>query len=342
MEAEMLIEADGKAPAASRVMVLHLTYLCNVKCHYCYVDNTSHHMPLDQAKKSIDFFLDKIAPSSNTTLFFLGGEPLAVPRLLKQVVAYGKRRGIQSFGLGTNGTLINRRWVDYFVKNNFFVHMSLDGVRGSQDANRPMLGGKGSFDKVDRALDLLGGRAGKLPLFEIRHTFTPETLQDLAASIRYYADKDCIGSTRICLMPAMLPIGRWDRLMKSGRLAPELQKQMDGVVDVYLEKRKAGRALNLYINECLSDVTPLSEHAPSDNYSCGAGKITFTFNMQGDIYPCHNPAPHPEFRDNKDYVLGDIRTGLTHLDRVEPYLGLPRNVHHSCPHWNRFFNGVSY
>jgi uncharacterized protein len=320
-------------------MVLHLTYACNIRCHYCYVEKDAHHIPMDEARRSIDFFVDKLASGPDSTLFFMGGEPLAVPDLLKEVVEYAKSRGVRSFGVISNGTLLDDRWLDYLAANRFYLHLSLDGVKETQDANRPLLGGGGSFEKADRALDLLGGRVKELQHFEIRHTFTPETLPRLADSVAYYASKPCAEAARVCLMPAMLPTGRWQPLLSSGRLVPALREQMGRIAELYLERRRAGRRLNLYYNECLSDTAPLSEETRPESYSCRAGEITFTINMKGEIFPCHAPAPHPEHRDNADYILGDTRNGLTRPEKAAAYLGGDSNVHHSCPHWNRFESG---
>ena len=55
----------------------------------------------------------------------------------------------------TNGTLLNEEWCDFFRKNNYLVGLSLDGPQEIHDAYRVDNQGKGTFDKVMAAADLL-------------------------------------------------------------------------------------------------------------------------------------------------------------------------------------------
>jgi uncharacterized protein len=55
----------------------------------------------------------------------------------------------------TNGTLLDDEWCEFFAEHGFLVGLSLDGPRALHDAYRVWKNGRGSFDDVMRAWELL-------------------------------------------------------------------------------------------------------------------------------------------------------------------------------------------
>lgn len=321
------------------VLVLHLTDLCNLDCHYCYARRGRKSMPMATARRAVDFFVEHMKGAPYANLIFIGGEPLTVPKMIRSVMAYARAKGLASFGAVTNGHLLDRAWLDFMAKNRFFLHLSLDGVAGAQDSNRPQRGGAGSFAKTDRALDLLGGYAGSLQHLELRHTFTPETAHLIADSVAYYAGKPFSRASRLCLMPAMLPTGRWRAALAQGRLARVLREQMLEVARQALESRRAGAPLQLHYNECLTQAPSLLETAGLGAYSCHPGREHLTVNMDGELYPCHIPSCDPASFSNARYRMGDVWRGITATRAAGEFCGFGPNACHSCPQWNRLETG---
>jgi len=58
--------------------------------------------------------------------------------------------------LQTNGLLLDDRWCEFLARNGFLVGLSLDGPREIHDRYRRGAGGASTFQKVHRALRLLG------------------------------------------------------------------------------------------------------------------------------------------------------------------------------------------
>lgn len=91
------------------------------------------------------------------------GEPLAVGiDYYKQAFTRAKEleleyesKGKLSYGLQTNGVLLNDDWCRFFAENNFVIGLSLDGPAFLHDKNRLTLNGKGSSELAMRGLKLL-------------------------------------------------------------------------------------------------------------------------------------------------------------------------------------------
>lgn len=140
-------------------LILQVTQQCNLRCEYCaysgiYANNRTHsnkRMDWLTAKKAIDFFLDRSIESKKCTISFYGGEPLLEFGLIKKCIEYAESiiEGRElTFNMTTNGTLLKGEIVDFLVKHDCHVSISLDGSQEEHDINRKFLNGKGSFDTI--------------------------------------------------------------------------------------------------------------------------------------------------------------------------------------------------
>lgn len=153
-------------------LVLTLTEKCNLQCKYCLYSGAyskSHRlhsnksMGLDTAEKAVDLCLLHAGRASRKTTIreisigFYGGEPLLEMDLLKAIVSYVEKessrlglRALFSFipSLSTNGLLLNDSTVDYLVKNNVSIAVSIDGPRMLHDRFRVTASQKGSWQTV--------------------------------------------------------------------------------------------------------------------------------------------------------------------------------------------------
>jgi uncharacterized protein len=126
-------------------IVFEVTENCNLKCKYCiYGDMYQHYdkritknLSAKRAKLLIDHLVKLwLSPNNlsiNTTklISFYGGEPLLNFKFISEIVDYSKEIEKQTnikfeFNMTTNGTLLLSN-IDFFVKNNFQIAISLDG-----------------------------------------------------------------------------------------------------------------------------------------------------------------------------------------------------------------------
>lgn len=160
---------DGIEPAIKsevRHMVLNVTDDCNLRCSYCIYSGdfdgrrtySKKLMSKEVAKKALDYFLEH---SSNIKGFmavgFYGGEPLLNFDLIKWSIEYlsekYKRDIPLIYTLTTNGTVFNQEIIDFLIRNNVMLFISLDGPQEIQDMNRRSIGEKGTFDIIAKNLE---------------------------------------------------------------------------------------------------------------------------------------------------------------------------------------------
>lgn len=138
---------------------------CNIDCHYCfylekeklYPDQTKHSNWMND--ETLDLFIRQHieAQASDHVVFaWQGGEPCLMGLdFFKKAVAlqkqYAKGKSIENT-FQTNGLLINDAWCEFFAKHQFLVGISLDGPEHLHDTYRKTRSGKGTYQKVIRAI----------------------------------------------------------------------------------------------------------------------------------------------------------------------------------------------
>jgi len=114
-------------------------------------------MQFEALEATIDFFCHS---QNEVEFIWHGGEPLLAgldfynKALEIQHKWEKKGRKIVNF-IQTNGTLVTAEWIRFFVDNNFFVGISLDGPKEYHDHFRRYPKGGGSHDDVMRSINLL-------------------------------------------------------------------------------------------------------------------------------------------------------------------------------------------
>lgn len=151
-----------------RQLTLSITEDCNFGCKYCiYRDHYKYsnriqsrdYMHFTTAKKAIDYYFSLLEegqrynPIRNPRISFYGGEPLLNFNLIKKCVRYINKTYNSfenSYNLTTNGSILDKQRIDWLIKNNFSIMVSLDGPEDEHDRNRVYRNGKGTFKDVMR------------------------------------------------------------------------------------------------------------------------------------------------------------------------------------------------
>ncbi len=148
------------------MMTFEITENCNLRCKYCVFSDhytnwrnlSSCNMDFETAKNGIDYIFSLIKDRKQKEFFlcFYGGEPLLNFATIREVVDYGKRRFAGwklDFVITTNLTLMDDEILDFLVRNNFSLMVSLDGCKENHDKKRVFANGKGTFDTIYRNLE---------------------------------------------------------------------------------------------------------------------------------------------------------------------------------------------
>ncbi|BCV22049.1 radical SAM protein [Moorella sp. Hama-1] len=123
------------------------TERCNLRCLGCWAGDYQRTQELDLA--TMDRVITEGEKLGINFIVLSGGEPLVRRR---DIVRLAEKHPDQVFHLFTNGTLIDRAFVDDMVRlGNITVALSLEGFEEKTDARR----GKGVFARVMQAMDLM-------------------------------------------------------------------------------------------------------------------------------------------------------------------------------------------
>jgi uncharacterized protein len=186
-------------PALS-VMFKTVSTDCNLDCTYCYyresLEGTRARRRLDMRllERFIPAYMSYVADARTSSMSWQGGEPtLAGLPFFERVVAlqaaYAAPGTLISNALQTNAILLDEAWGAFLKRYNWLVGVSLDGPEEIHDALRTDRGGRGSFARVLRGIDVLRrhrvdfnilcvlgphnvGRASELMAFFRRQRFT--------------------------------------------------------------------------------------------------------------------------------------------------------------------------
>ena len=160
--------ADGVRELHSnglKQLVIEATRSCTFNCAYCPTSGKYSkskkfqiHMNKETCRKAVDFFCERAFNSEEPCITFYGGEPLLRFDLIKETVKYVKKKYADkkfNFNLTTNAVLLNKEVLDFFIENDFFVTVSLDGPQQINDRYRRFKNGKGTFKRIMRALKFI-------------------------------------------------------------------------------------------------------------------------------------------------------------------------------------------
>lgn len=156
-------------------------------CCYCHLDRRHPDMPEDILYKSINLLFT--SPAEEVELQFFGGEPLLRFDLIKKGIAYAEKKS-KTLGkkvkylLTTNGLLLDEQRLDYLVRYNATVMLSIDGAQDTQERNRPLVRRKSRhyFNRLVKSLEMLNDK--KISYFA-NMVFLPKDIRDLKYNVNY-------------------------------------------------------------------------------------------------------------------------------------------------------------
>ena len=155
------------APAALHVMAKPTGAICNLDCEYCFFlskeqlyPGSGFRMEPDVHEAYIRQLLSAHTDADEVVVCFQGGEPTIMGvdflrRTIELEEAF-RRPGQRILNtIQTNGTLLDDEWGAVLRQHRVLVGLSIDGPRAMHDAYRVDKGGKPTFDRVMRGLDVL-------------------------------------------------------------------------------------------------------------------------------------------------------------------------------------------
>ena len=155
------------APRAFHVMAKPTGATCNLDCDYCFFlskemlyPGSRFRMAEELQERYLRQLLDGHQDGQEVVIAWQGGEPTLMGldffRRSVELIEELKRPGQRVLNtLQTNGTLLTDEWGEFLAEHRFLVGISIDGPKDIHDRYRVDKGGKPTFDKVIRGLDVL-------------------------------------------------------------------------------------------------------------------------------------------------------------------------------------------
>ena len=301
----------------SQTVTFIVTEDCNLRCKYCYVTHKSSdkRMNFETAKRFVNYLLnsDDLRYSEALILEFIGGEPFLEVELIDQICDYFK---ITAFKLNhdwywnyrisicTNGVNYSNPAVQNFInknRNKISVTISLDGTKEKHDLNRVFPDGSGSYDTINKNLNLwLSQFRGTT-----KSTFASQDLPLLYESIISLWNKGINEVSANVVFEDVWKEGD-DKI---------LEEQLIKLADYVIENELYDKGFYCsFFDESIG--FPYTEEDISRTY-CGAGKM-ISFNPSGNIYPCLRYYGH-SLNNHKEWVLGNLKD-VVDMEKVRPFV----------------------
>ncbi len=143
---------------------------CNLNCSYCYVynkgDTSWRARPALMSHDTFDAALERIhrhlarSGQRSVSIIFHGGEPTLVrPARFAAMCAKARERlgplARVELSVQTNGTRLDRTWIDILREHQVTIGVSLDGPKDVSDSARVDHKGRGSYNAVARGIERL-------------------------------------------------------------------------------------------------------------------------------------------------------------------------------------------
>lgn len=323
-------DAMAKGPSA---ISLNLAQTCNLSCSYCYADEgrfggKPRMMTIEVARNAIDRLLDS-EDTKAVSVGFIGGEPLLNRRVMHAAVAYASERASRlrrriSFGITTNGTLVETEDIALFRSHSFAVTVSLDGSREVNDNLRVSKNLHSSFDSAATRLQPLLENPGRARV-AARATITRRNM-DIAAHL---AGLTAVGFTEVGVSP--LRTSPDPDLALTEAHWPDYLSAMKAAGDVEWRRVKRGGS---FVFSNLAVALKQLHRGDRRKLPCGAASNYVSVSATGDYFTCHRTIGDPQF------FLGDSLGGPSKEARATFVAARQVDIQQPCRTcWARYLCG---
>ena len=303
-----------KTSGVVKALCLHVAHTCNLNCAYCFASQGKYQgdraiMSIEVGKRALDFLIENSGTRRNLEVDFFGGEPLMNFSVVKELVAYARKREKEEnknfrFTLTTNGLLIDDDVIDFANREMSNVVLSLDGRKEIHDKYRVDYAGNGSWERiVPKFQKLVRERGGKN--YYMRGTFThanPDFLKDIEQMLS-------LGFTELSMEPVVCDPNDISALTEED--LPIVLEQYEKLAELMLKRYKEGKPFTFYHYMIDLKGGPCIYKRVS---GCGSGTEYMAVTPWGDLYPCH------QFVGDEKFKLGNVWNGVDNTKIQDEFL----------------------
>lgn len=344
MEMDQLFSEDTYGDYAAKMvsgpvkaMCLHIAHDCNLRCKYCFASTGEYGgkralMSAEVGKKAIDYLLKYSYGRKNLELDFFGGEPTMNFDAVKEVVAYARSKEQEygknfRFTITTNGVLLDDDKIDFINREMYNCVLSLDGRKEINDAIRPTVNGKGSYDlivpKYQKLVEARRKCSDNRNQYYVRGTFTKKNL-DFTQDVLHLFD---LGFDQVSVEPVVSPEYK-DYAITEEDL-PRIFQEYETLAQTVLQLKKEGKKFNFFhfmidLNQGPCAIKRLR--------GCGCGNEYVAVTPEGDVYPCH------QFVGMEDWKMGSVLDQSLDMEKKDYFAKTNVYTKEDCKNcWAKFY-----
>lgn len=309
--ASFLSEMDSlRGQLTPSAVYFNPTDRCNLNCSYCYIPEDMRRNGASMTPEELvaalgllkDYFARTLSEGSKPQIVFHGAEPMvAREAVFAGIEAYADDF---SFGVQTNGTLLDDSALEFLTSHGIGIGLSLDAPTDDvATRTRHRWDDSSAFDPVLAALQKLRG----YPAFNVIATVTRENIKDLVPLVEFFHQQE-VGVAMLnpvrCTRQGARDIRPEDHEMAHYYLAA-----LDRTYSLYQE---TGRKLVVanFANVLVSIMAPSARRLMCDISPCGGGRCFFAVSASGDLFPCSEFVGVQEFCGG-NLFKGEIEQALT-------------------------------
>lgn len=319
--------------APVKALCLHVAHDCNLRCQYCFAATGDFGqgrkiMPVEVARKAIDFVISRSGKRHNIEIDFFGGEPLMAWDTVVDTVQYArsleeKYQKHFRFTITTNGLLLNEEKRKFINENMDNVVLSLDGRPEVNDRFRKTINGKGSYNTIVPSFQALIRERDPKKDYYARGTFTAHNL-DFTNDIVHIADA---GFDRLSIEPVAAEAGCEYALTEAD--LPIINAEYDRLTELLRQRKEQGKPITFF--HFMVDL----QQGPcviKRLRGCGAGYEYVAVTPDGDIYPCH------QFVGKEVFRQGNVLDGTFDMEIAQNFAGMNLYTRPKCREcWAKFY-----
>lgn len=315
---------------------------CNMRCNYCFSDHTCEKLSCMSPAETLKV-ADMVTEGRQEGLNLhvdnnLGGEPIADWEAVKQrhniMVNFHKQTGIKaSFGLLTNGTLLEKKHLAWLKENLIYIGFSLDGDQITHDAIRHDAALQPTYEKTIKAIGLLKEYPWPVEA-GISCVITKNNLEIKNLQEHF---RETLDVHHVVMKPVRAASDEDYALTYED--IPRIKQAYTEFFDYLLDKGKSGD-----LDPFFTMLQPLDYAARfmlrtfySDRIivkRCGAGEVIFSADDKGHVYPCDS------FNGIAGKEIGDLSNGMYREREFEIPFVTKKEPTYGCPScWARFLCG---
>lgn len=277
---------------------LSISDACNFQCIYCFADATDKRsterrkasslknklMSFEMASAIIDKVIRVVKENGGDSLVikFFGREPMLNWKTIKKIIEFyrrGEKNGLTIYySITSNGSFITEEVARLMKENDFQVTVSIDGVDETNDTNRPLKNGQGSFALINESIKNLYEHKVN---FDFSAVISDQNFDIFGTNFVDYAQK--FGVKEIKVLFAM----QGDYLTSK---SPE--EIADKVAEIYKYGKEKDIAITGYWYNPFSQLVTCSKTTNQKQIvrtvqdSCAATGFQLSVEPSGDLFPC--------------------------------------------------------